>query len=221
MRWPPWSFHMVFMQASIRCTTWRSKLHIIMGKVWEKPVNSSEKLKRLLSCLQVIQLLGVIIHILIHSLFLFSVCICVCVCMHVCVCVCVHSATVCVYPLIHLFIVCVSLFRPPGHHAECSAAMGFCFFNNVAIAAAYAKNKFGIKRWEIVGLDHLFVNRQGQSLIISLSTDCYFLNWTSRITCEGSKSAQEQRIALLKSDQQQQLQLLAVQSQCKCLFPFI
>jgi acetoin utilization deacetylase AcuC-like enzyme len=28
--------------------------------------------------------------------------------------------------------------RPPGHHASCEDAAGFCFFNNVAVAAKYA-----------------------------------------------------------------------------------
>ena len=36
--------------------------------------------------------------------------------------------------------------RPPGHHAECNAAMGFCFFNNVAMAAKMAVEKHGLKR---------------------------------------------------------------------------
>ncbi len=43
--------------------------------------------------------------------------------------------------------------RPPGHHAEHDKGMGFCFFNNVAIAAAYAKEKYGLQRVAIVDFD--------------------------------------------------------------------
>lgn len=43
--------------------------------------------------------------------------------------------------------------RPPGHHAEPDKAMGFCLFNNVALAAAYARRKFGMKRVSIVDID--------------------------------------------------------------------
>lgn len=43
--------------------------------------------------------------------------------------------------------------RPPGHHAEKSKAMGFCFFNNAAIAARYAASAHGAERVAIVDWD--------------------------------------------------------------------
>ena len=43
--------------------------------------------------------------------------------------------------------------RPPGHHAEANHGMGFCIFNNVAIAAEYAKEQYGLKKILIVDWD--------------------------------------------------------------------
>jgi len=43
--------------------------------------------------------------------------------------------------------------RPPGHHAERSKCMGFCFVNNIAVAAEMARKKFGITRIAIVDWD--------------------------------------------------------------------
>jgi acetoin utilization deacetylase AcuC-like enzyme len=39
-----------------------------------------------------------------------------------------------------------ALVRPPGHHAEAARAMGFCFFNNAAVAAAHAITELGRRR---------------------------------------------------------------------------
>jgi acetoin utilization deacetylase AcuC-like enzyme len=46
-----------------------------------------------------------------------------------------------------------ALVRPPGHHAERSQAMGFCIFNNIAIAARYLEQKYKLKNILIVDFD--------------------------------------------------------------------
>ena len=45
------------------------------------------------------------------------------------------------------------LTRPPGHHAEKDAGMGFCIFNNIVIAAKYAQQELGIKKILILDWD--------------------------------------------------------------------
>ncbi|MGD8376666.1 MAG: histone deacetylase, partial [Acidobacteriota bacterium] len=61
-----------------------------------------------------------------------------------------------------------ALVRPPGHHAESTAAMGFCLFNNVAVAAAHAVAELGCRRVLVVdpdvhhgnGTQHTFYGRR-------------------------------------------------------------
>jgi acetoin utilization deacetylase AcuC-like enzyme len=48
--------------------------------------------------------------------------------------------------------------RPPGHHAERARAMGFCFFDNVAVAAAHALEAFGLERVAVADFDVHFGN---------------------------------------------------------------
>ncbi len=43
--------------------------------------------------------------------------------------------------------------RPPGHHAETATPMGFCFFNNAAVAARHAQAAHGVERVAIVDFD--------------------------------------------------------------------
>ncbi|UCF83343.1 MAG: histone deacetylase [Desulfobacteraceae bacterium] len=59
---------------------------------------------------------------------------------------------------------CFCAVRPPGHHAERSRAMGFCYFNNVAIAARYLQKQHSLERilvidWDVHhgnGTQHIF-----------------------------------------------------------------
>lgn len=43
--------------------------------------------------------------------------------------------------------------RPPGHHAEAADAMGFCFYNNVAVGAAHARARYGAQRIAVLDFD--------------------------------------------------------------------
>ncbi|MHA2358314.1 MAG: histone deacetylase family protein [Candidatus Heimdallarchaeaceae archaeon] len=51
-----------------------------------------------------------------------------------------------------------SVVRPPGHHAEVNSAGGFCFFNNVAVAAEWLNINKNYERIAIIDIDHHFGN---------------------------------------------------------------
>lgn len=46
-----------------------------------------------------------------------------------------------------------ALVRPPGHHAESNRGMGYCIFNNNALAVRYAQKQYGLKRVALVDWD--------------------------------------------------------------------
>lgn len=47
----------------------------------------------------------------------------------------------------------IAVIRPPGHHAECDRAMGFCLFNNVCVAARVCQREFGERCRKILIVD--------------------------------------------------------------------
>ena len=70
--------------------------------------------------------------------------------------------------------VAASLHRPPGHHAEAARAMGFCFLNNVAIAAQHALDELGVPRVLIFDWDVHHGN--GTNDIFHASPDVLFVS---------------------------------------------
>ncbi|MBI5574863.1 MAG: histone deacetylase [Deltaproteobacteria bacterium] len=65
--------------------------------------------------------------------------------------------------------------RPPGHHATRNAAMGFCFINNVAVGAVYARAAYGVKR--ILILDWDVHHGNGTQEIFEEDPFTYFLSF--------------------------------------------
>ena len=67
-----------------------------------------------------------------------------------------------------------SALRPPGHHAEAARAMGFCFFNSVAVAARHAQAAHGVERVAILDWDVHHGN--GTNDIFHADPDVLFLS---------------------------------------------
>jgi len=62
-----------------------------------------------------------------------------------------------------------ALVRPPGHHATAARAMGFCLFNNVAVAARWALEVAGVERLAIVDIDVHHGNGTAEAFASDLS----------------------------------------------------
>ena len=65
-----------------------------------------------------------------------------------------------------------SLMRPPGHHATAGQAMGFCYLNQVAVAAAHAQEQLGARRVAVWDFDAHHGN--GTESILRERRDCLF-----------------------------------------------
>jgi acetoin utilization deacetylase AcuC-like enzyme len=79
--------------------------------------------------------------------------------------------------------------RPPGHHAESARGMGFCLFNNVAVGARYAQNRYGISRVLIVDWDVHHGN--GTQQIFYADPSVYFFSTHQSPWYPGTGAASE------------------------------
>jgi len=88
------------------------------------------------------------------------------------------------------FYTVFALVRPPGHHAEYDHAMGFCIFNNIAIAAHYAIEHYGVKRVFILDWDVHHGN--GTQHSFEWRADVFFCSIHQWPLFPGTGSANEQ-----------------------------
>lgn len=79
--------------------------------------------------------------------------------------------------------------RPPGHHAERDHAMGFCLFNNVAIAADYALQKYKLKK--ILILDFDVHHGNGTQHIFEERSDVFYISTHQYPFYPGTGAASE------------------------------
>ena len=84
----------------------------------------------------------------------------------------------------------LALVRPPGHHAEADEAMGFCIFNNLAVAAAHALSDLGCQRVLVVDWDVHHGN--GTQHIFSARPDLLFFSVHRHPFYPGSGAHHEQ-----------------------------
>lgn len=83
--------------------------------------------------------------------------------------------------------------RPPGHHAEPARPMGFCLFNNVAVAALHARTKHGAERVAVVDFDVHHGN--GTQAAFEMDADMFFASTHQWPLYPGTGLPQERGIA--------------------------
>jgi acetoin utilization deacetylase AcuC-like enzyme len=83
----------------------------------------------------------------------------------------------------------ISALRPPGHHAEPMRAMGFCLFNNVAVAAQHALDAHGLER--VLVLDWDVHHGNGTSAAFHASPEVLFVSLHQSPLYPGTGPAQE------------------------------
>ena len=91
--------------------------------------------------------------------------------------------------------------RPPGHHATQRRAMGFCIFNNIAVAARYALERHGLQRVAVVDFDvhhgngtEDILSGDGRVLMVGLFQHPFYPysgtgNWSRSTGCPGWRNS--------------------------------
>lgn len=80
--------------------------------------------------------------------------------------------------------------RPPGHHAEPRQAMGFCLFASVAVAALWARQRWGLKRIAVVDFDVHHGN--GTQDIFAADPDLFYIS-SHQFPCYPGTGSQNER----------------------------
>ncbi len=83
--------------------------------------------------------------------------------------------------------------RPPGHHAEPDQAMGFCLFNNVAVGALHARDRWGLRRIAVVDFDVHHGN--GTQAAFEADADLFYASTHQSPLYPGTGAAHEKGVA--------------------------
>jgi len=83
--------------------------------------------------------------------------------------------------------------RPPGHHAEPARPMGFCLFNNAAVAALHARAQWGVQRVAVVDFDVHHGN--GTQAMFATDPDLFYASSHQSPCYPGTGDAWERGVA--------------------------